>query len=283
MAIFIFLFSLATLSVLICIALRPSVFKPLIRVAIDAPSFELDEQHVLSRTSDHVLYGGRSNVSVVVFLIGGAFLYNDFASHYGLSNELGARLAAKRINLLMLRYPVRFDNTVHDAMLFLNDLLKKYALCYKICHMLGFSAGALLAGMFVRKERSRTLADLIKVPQIGLDVRSYVGICGLYDSQFDNAIVTNLFDAYIMRGTPEHKRYHCRELGIPAFIVSSTRDILFAQTQRYAEAQPCTYKIFDVDLPHGFVQCVNLTETQEALRLIVDFIVGSNTKKDFND
>lgn len=269
-----FFFSLAVLGVLIAITLRPSPLKPLIRLAIAAPSYALDRQYVVSQDSDHVLYGEPKNASVAVLLIGGAFLFNDFKSHYGLSNALGGRLVTHGVDLLMLRYPVRFNHTVHDAMLALNTLLQRHVLRYKSCHMIGFSAGALLAGVFARKERSRAFSDLIAVPQIGLPtVKSYVGICGLYDVRFDNSMLTQLFEFYILTGTPEYKRYNCRELGVPVYLVSSEHDALVSQTRRYIETEPCNYKIFAERLPHTFMQCINLSQTQDALTLIVKFIV----------
>lgn len=270
--IFIFLISIALLLLISYYAIRPEPLKPLIRLAIRAPVYELDAGVTVSSGDDYVLYGRADNQSVAVFIIGGAFLFNDFSSHYGFANYLSRRLEASGVNLLMIRYPVRFKNTIYDAMMKINELLKTHALRYKSCQMIGFSAGSLLAGTFVRKEKSKALADLLKVPRIGLTVRSIVGICGLYDVVFDNEILTSLFDFYIMSGTPQSKRYNCQNLGIPSFVVSSKYDMLVKQTTRYAQTEPCSTKIYAERLPHAFVQCINLPQAQDAAKLIGEFI-----------
>lgn len=270
--VFIFLFTLVVLGALIYIALRPSPLKPLIRLALASPTYELDKKHVISSDNTHIMYGNSKNESLAILLIGGAFIFNDFTSHYGMSNSLADLLINQKINLLMLRYPVRFSNTVYDAMISINDSLRTHATRYKQCHMIGFSAGALLAGMFIRKEQSRALANLIKVPQIGISARTYVGICGLYDVNFDNEIISKLFGFYIMKNTPEYKRYNCRELNIPTFLISSINDILVGQTRQFVETQQCSYKLFKEKLPHAFIQYINLPQAQEALKLISEFI-----------
>nr|WOJ45412.1 GrBNV gp19-like protein [Apis mellifera nudivirus] len=272
--VFIFLFTLVVLGLLIYIVLRPAPLKPLIRLALASPTYELNRTHVISSDNTHILYGSSQTERLAILLIGGAFLFNDFTSHFGMSNTLADLLIGQKINLLMLRYPVRFTNTVYDAMISINNSLRVHATRYKQCYMIGFSAGALLAGVFIRKEQSRALANLIKVPQIGISARAFVGICGLYDVNFDNDIISKLFGFYIMKNTPEYKRYHCRDLTIPTFLISSTNDILIGQTRQFVETQQCTYKLFNEKLPHAFIQYINLPQSQEALKLISEFVIA---------
>lgn len=282
------LITLFVLGTLILLFIFPVPAKPLLYHAFYSPLYELrdsDADVTVERRNDYTIYraadGKRQNERLIVVVIGGAFLFNNLRTHYGFSNLLHKHTSKDGYDLMVVRYPVRFRSTMRDMMLSLNKSLDN-ALRYRIHHAIGFSAGALLAGTFVRKEDDRTYAERIRVPQIGLRFASFVGLCGLYEPTFDVQLFTRLFSFYVARGTPNAKLYSCYGLKIPRLVVSSNRDILYAQTEKYLRSEPDVQrKIFTDKLPHSFVQMVNLPESITTIDLVAKFVknVDKTTKK----
>lgn len=270
---------------LILLLIFPLPAKPLLYHAFYSPVYEprdSDSTVTVERRNDYTLYRAtdeqRQNERLIVVLIGGAFLFNNLRTHYGFSNLLHERASKDGYDLMVVRYPVRFRNTMRDMMLSLNKSLSE-VLRYRVYHAIGFSAGALLAGTFVRKEDDKAYAEKIRVPQIGLRFSSFVGLCGLYEPVFDVQLFTRLFSFYVSRGTPGAKLYTCYGLRIPRFVVSSNQDILYAQTVKYLRSEPdVRRKIFDKRLPHSFVQMINLPESVETIDLIAQFIQSVDAK-----
>lgn len=273
------LITVFVLGSLILLLIFPVPAKPLIYHAFHSPMYELrdsDADTTVELRNDYAIYraanGKRQNERLIVVLIGGAFLFNHLRTHYGFSNLLHERMRRDGYDLMVVRYPVRFRSTMRDMMLSLNKSLSD-VLRYRVCHAIGFSAGALLAGTFIRKEAEKEYAEKIRVPQIGLRFDSFVGLCGLYEPTFDVQLFTRLFTFYVSRGTPGAKLYTCYGLKIPRLVVSSSHDILYAQTLKYVRSEPDVQrKIFNNKLPHSFVQMVNLPESRETIDLVVEFI-----------
>ena len=216
--------------------------------------------------------------NVIVFFIGGSFLFQDLTSHYGIGNKLYELMGPKNFDVMLVRYPVRFGSTLQQSMLSINKTLSEIILKYKEFYAIGYSAGALLASVFIQKELDIDYSSKIKVPQIGLTFRKLIGICGLYYPVFvNNAILTRLFRFYILRSTVSPSMYTVTSAleSIPKLVISNTTDFLYAQTAKFIQTIPNTaYKIYtNTQLNHTFIENVDLVESQDAFVLMQKFIL----------
>lgn len=275
-----------TLILLVClvsIIIRPTPLKILFRRLQPAADYAPHEDAQIN--ARYTLYqhkqlqrqqrlGGISKNLVVCF-IGGAMITCNRNCVYGALNYLYEHLTDTNNNtydLLVFEYPTRFESTLHQTMLSINETLSEFT-NYKRVHAIGFSVGAMLAGAFYQKESNKMISEAMNVPQIGMTFTSFVGICGLYETVFAAEILTKLFKFYILRNTPATINYTCYGMNIPRFIISSTSDFLYSQTSKFIHEQPVAYKIYKSQtLPHSFLQYINLPEARDALDRIIAFI-----------
>lgn len=265
--------------VIIYTILRPDIIKPLLFKFAYTGDYE--PLPIARSVGNYTWYrdeqsGNWKHRDLIVIVIGGAFMLQSLKSYYGIANAMYTSMSGQGYDVVVVQYPVRFKHTIQQAMLSLNETLKDIALTYKACHFIGFSAGALLAGTFIRKERNEQLARAIKVPQIGLRVDSFTSICGLLYANFENDILNALFNFYVMRGTASAKSYHAQALNVPTFLISSQNDILHKQTIRYVRSEQCESKIYKYKITHLFVQLINLKESQECIKEMIKFIRKSS-------
>lgn len=216
--------------------------------------------------------------NLIVFFIGGSFLFQDLTSHYGIGNKLYELMGPKKIDVMLMRYPVRFASTVQQSMLSINKTLSDVMLKYKEFYAIGYSAGSLLASVFIQKELDADYSSKIKVPQIGLSFKKFIGVCGLYYPVFmNNTMLTKLFRYYILRSTVNPSMYTVTSLmeSIPKLVISNTTDFLYAQTAKFIQTTPNTaYKIYtNTKLNHTFIENVDLAESKDAFELIQKFIL----------
>lgn len=215
---------------------------------------------------------------LIVFFIGGSFLFQDLTSHYGIGNRLYEIMGPENFDVMLVRYPVRFASTLRESMLSINKTLSDVMLRYKEFYAIGYSAGALLASVFIQKELDSRYASKIRVPQIGLSFRKFIGICGLYYPIFmNNKILTRLFKYYILRGTVSADMYTIISSmeSIPKLVISNTTDFLYDQTVKFIQTLPNTaYKIYtNTDLHHTFMEHIDLVESKDAFELIRKFVL----------
>jgi len=262
----------------------PIFVKPFVRKIFKAPTYEINPDGRIIN-DNLVIYKRDGNRKALIIFIGGAFLFNNLQTHYGYANELFAR-AKNEYDVIMFKYPTRYNttfrdiirfkltNTMKDMLLQINDTLKPYVMNYNTFHAISFSAGALLAGTFARKEQDAKYAETIKVPAIGLRFATLSVYCGLYETVFDSDTLTKTFAFYMGRNTPGANIYSCYKLDIPKYVVSATNDILYPQTAKYAKLEPrVTYRIFNKQkLSHVFPQIVDLEETKLILDETLKFI-----------
>lgn len=309
---FILLSILLTIGVLYTLY-TPIIIKPIIRKFINSTYEPLNEASVIEKSDNYILYGGRTTSQITttekssttnkykpqnltayefyapnnnkrenddskklaVFFIGGSFLFNDLASHYGIGNKLYEMMGGK-CDLLLLRYPIRFKNTLQQAMLEVNKSLAKFQTKYTKFYAIGYSAGALLATIFIQKEENLQYAKQINIPQLGLKFEKFVGICGLYYPEFtNNPLLTKMFKFYILRGTQSGKLYTTYDKlmeSTPKFLLSTTGDFLYKQTIQIINTQPnVSYKIYtNGDLNHTFIE--NSKLNTDALLVIKNFL-----------
>ena len=271
------LLSFLIIAFIIYTILRPNIIKPILRKF--ATSGDYDPLPIAKRFPDYTLYSALTdnklrNRDLIVIFIGGAFIIQSISSYYGVANQLYSAMS-KTHDVMVVQYPVRFSHTIQESMISLNSTLAKEAIRYKSCHFVGFSAGALLASMIIRKEKDQQLAKTIQVPQIGLHISSMVSVCGLLYTIFNSDIVNRLFNYYILNKTQSAKSYQAQNLNMPTLLISCKNDILYNQTLKFAQTEQCKVKMFNNKLSHMFVQMINLKESKESVLEIISFIKNS--------
>jgi acetyl esterase/lipase len=279
------------LAFIIFTLIRPVVFKPIIYSLTYIGDYAPFDK-VTTIKEDYTLYSSSSSgnkigisrdIDLIVVVIGGAFLFKNIKSYYGFTNtlyELATKSRKSKYDLLILRYPVRFENTLHEAMLAINRILTEIeAIRYRATHMIAFSAGALLTGTFIRKENNASLSRQINVPQLGIRIDSFVSVCGMLHNRFDNELLNWLFDRYIFSGTPKIKNYSCYGINAPTLVISSKSDLLYDQTTKFIQQEPCETKIYPEKISHSFVQMIHLPQSEDAIKNIMKFIEAKTDKK----
>lgn len=262
-------FTVLILFLLIRFLWKPVYIKTILNKLSDPIEYNLHENAKIQK--NYILYSKEGNKNLTIIFHGGAFLFSDFKNAYGFSNSLYEHL--KTFDILIFQYPVRFDFTIEQAMIAINDILKNFINRYDNYTAIGVSAGVLLMGTFLQKEMNKDVAQKICVPQIGLNISKFVAINGVFDTNFNNSVLNKLFSFYIMRGTSSIKNYSCYNLSVPKLIISNTYDFLYEQTKNYIKTEQCSLKIFqNKNLDHRFIFYQNLNETNIAIKSISSFL-----------
>lgn len=213
---------------------------------------------------------------LLVWFHGGAFMFSNRRNSYGLLNRLYARIKSE-YDIVVFDYPVRFSNTIHDTMLSINRTLSQFIGKYDEFYCGGLSAGTLLMGAFMKKEADPHVASAIQVPVIGMKFYGAIGVCGLYDTQFDSSLLNSAFDFYIMRNTPKPHLYSCYNSGVPFLVLGAVADYLYPHTHRFVLTEPSEYFIYNnPNLPHTFPLLNNLVESKDCVRRISEFLMKKN-------
>lgn len=271
------LFSIIVIIIIIIFISYPAPIKNMISQMHIAPIYNLNTAYGKEFKEDgYTLYSGNSNnnQNLLVWFHGGAFLYSDRKTAYGFLNKL-YELIKDYCDILVFDYPVRFSNTVRDSMLRCNYIIKKFIFKYTSFYCGGMSAGCLLMGTFIKKETIRGVAEKIKVPVIGVIFKAMIGLCGVYEPNFNNSkLLNSAFDFYIMSGTPSADLYTCYGLNLDKLIVGAISEYLYQQTYKYANTEPCTKIIYqNKNLTHSFPLLLNTPESKECIKSIADFLI----------
>lgn len=275
--IFSILVSILILSVLVLIVLFPEPIKPLISALV--PNIEYQQNDNAKLIGKTTLYSNptSNHDKLIVVFIGGCGLFSNRNNFYGMTNVMN-ELMGSNYDILLFEYPVRFKNTILETMLAINKILVDY-IHYTTIHAVGVSFGSLLAGAFCQKEAFISKALAMKVPQIGMRFASLSAVSGVLDCSFSAQLMTSLFNFYIMRNTPGILNYTCYGLQIPRLVISATTDFLVAQTTRFIQNEVGQYKIYNSkNLPHAFIQYINLEEAIDAIGRIRDFILNIDSR-----
>lgn len=266
------LLAIAIVVLLIYVAIKPTPIKYLIRKM--RPCAEYQANRAAKITKNYTFYSkvNSTHQRLIVVIMGGSGMFSNLKAIYGITNWLFDR-CGDDYDIVTFQYPTRFKNTIHDAMLSINESLLDF-IHYPVVDVVGVSFGVLLAGAFYQKESSQKKANEMKIPQIGIRFRSMVALCGLFDLRFSSSLVETLVKHYIMKHVPAKNNYTCYGIDIPKLVISARSDFLIAQTIRYCQSEAnLDYKIFDSNfLPHAFCQFVNMSEAEEALELTVQFL-----------
>lgn len=269
---------------LVLFAVWPVPVKPLLKRAFPTPTYEPSAaMTVLGPYS--AFYGDVTlrKANLVVIVVGGSFLLSNLATHYGFVNALHDRIG-DRFDALLVSYPTRFRNTIRDMMLSINESVAQHAgqpssvdgkrNAYRAYHAIGFSAGALLAGTYERKERDDKYANEIQVPRIGAPLTTFVTVCGLLVPSFDVSLYDAIYRLYIARGTPNWDRYSCYGMQIPRLVVTASSDLLADQSVRYLSSQAAEDLAFrePPKLPHTFAQNMDLPQAKQVVERVAKFL-----------
>lgn len=225
-----------------------------------------------------------NNENLIIWFNGGAFLYSDRSVCFGFLNNLYLKLD-KKFNILIFNYPVRFKNSIYDAMLHINNLFNeklKLQEKFKNFYGIGMSAGALLMATFQQKETKLEISKKIQIPQIGLKFKSLVSICGVLSStNFNNKFLNQLFKFYIMSKTPNYQEYSMYNLSpdTPKLLISWEKDFLYSQTISFLQTESnCQSLIFSAKknpyLNHQFIEFLNFPETEETVKKVANFLIS---------
>lgn len=278
------LFLTALITVFVIVALvvfvcRPTPIKYAIRQLHHSPDYEANPT-TAQVTQKYTLYthpNSKHDKLIVVFM-GGCGLFSRLKSIYGITNYLDEKLGGDgtgNYDVVTFCYPTRFQHTVLQSMLSINESLQDFV-GYSSIHAIGVSFGALLAGAFYQKEAQKHVSDSMQIPQIGMHFKSFVGLSGLYELNFNVRLVTALADYYIMRNVPAKRSYSCYNMKIPKMVVSCISDFLIAQTVKFCQTEQASTqcKIYRTsNLPHAFMQFLNIPETIETLDEVANFIL----------
>jgi len=222
----------------------------------------------------YTIYKNGKSESLLVWFTGGAFLFCNRESNYGLLNKLNYNLTD--CDILIFDYPVRFSATIHDTLQGANTVLKEFSGKYKNYIAAGYSAGVLLMGTFYRKEKSLDLAQRLKTEQIGIEFNCLISINGLYDTELSNTIMNNAFHFYIIRGTEDHHLYSMYNIAgeVPKLIIGTQHGFLYTQTEKFIHYNKCEkILIFTNDkLSHLFPMDITKPETKIIINEISTFI-----------
>lgn len=262
------LLSLVLITLVVYFLITPQPVVPLIFALFPDASYPIHTDAI--ERDNYTLYTTTTNSKLLVWFNGGAFLASDRTQTYGFLNKLYDRLEG--FDILVFDYPVRFKSTIKQTMLAINKTLSQF-LNYKEYHAGSLSAGSLLLGAFCQKETSPMISKEMQVPQIGITFQSFIGVSGLYETQFYSEILTSMFKFYIMRNTPGYKYYTAYGLNIPKLIISCKNDFLYLQTLKYIAMEPNENIIYEnPNLTHGFCLWLNHKESFDVIDSIVDFI-----------
>lgn len=219
------------------------------------------------------LYFRSGNSKLLVWFIGGSFIFSQRDQVYGFLNKLFDKIGHE-FDILTFQYPVRFKYTLQQSMLAINDILKDYILQYDEHYAGSMSAGTLLLGAFCQKEKSVKVAKDIGVPQIGLQFKKLISICGLFEPEFNSSLLNGIFNFYIARGTPGIKYYSFYNLSPDKLVIGSVSDFLYQQTLKFISTEKCTFRIFtNPQLGHVFCKLLNYAESLDTIDMISKFLV----------
>lgn len=244
------------------------------------PTYEYKVSNMAHETANYTLYHRAENKKLVIVFNGGAFLFSNRRCIYGLLNYMFDDLhLSDTMDIVVFDYPVRFNYSVYESMLAINRVLKNFVGQYETFYGFGFSAGTLLLGTFIAKESTKETSVKLNIPQIGIKIKCFVGINGVYSTVFDWNLQNKLFAYYIMNDTPSSNLYTCYNLsGVPKLIISNKFDFLSKQTEKFLQSESADSVIYtNKNLPHNFVSLINLTETKDTAYRIVDFLLKQTT------
>lgn len=263
--------SLFFLIIVALFVITPMPLKFVIQQLTTGPRYPVSPNAV--ETNDYTLYTRPNNDNLLIWFNGGAFLFSEKKTTYGLLNQINDLLL--NFDILVFNYPTRFTYTVYESLMGCNKIISNFIGSYKNYYSGGYSAGVLLMGTFIRKENDLATAQQLQIPQLGINIKAAVCVNGLYDTRLTNRIVNQLFKTYILRGTDHIQLYSMYNLSLPKLVIGAYSEFLNNQTKRFLQYEyvDVESKIYDnPSLTHLFPLYNDVAESKDAVARIVKFL-----------
>ena len=219
-----------------------------------------------------------ANQRLLLVFIGGGFIYNLKENYYPFCDAL-CTSGSNNFDILIFNYPTRFENNLHQTMLAINSILKKYHKAYSEFYGLGISAGALLCGTFIAKETSERISTALAIPAIGLQISKFIALDGLLDiNNLTAKSVINflLFKLLIVKNVENSYLYNCNNIPetVNKLLITTDSDFLFrSQTKLYSAVNTEKMVLENTShLRHCFFQNLSHPETKKIIMKINSFL-----------
>ncbi|KAG8362513.1 GbNV_gp19-like [Fopius arisanus] len=276
--IFIWIIPAIVVLVPIVLVINPQPLIPFLAKYLNLPEWDPSPEAVVKE--NYTLYASDGKQKMIAVFTSDLFVLNDLKTTYGFTNELYSRVKDD-FDVVVLKYPLRMKSSLRDSIVHFGETLCKDFLHYRYWHAISFSTATLLTGTFMHKERDATFSRQIEVPQVGIKFSSFVGICGVYNTQYNNGIIDALFKFYILKNSTRGHLYSCYDPQVPTLLLSSQSDLFISQTRQFVAAHSCRIEMYPRDLPHLFMKLIDQKESQNGMNKIVEFIKQAQEQGDF--
>lgn len=277
------------------------IFKPtpvqsfMKKILIPVTNFELDTTQHTMNTHTHEKHNRSLNVyhlvtngidvnsrarTLLIWFHGGCFVIEDPANVMPFMGLI-KRKAPDNLDILIFDYPLPFDVTIDDTLIYIHDMLlsffEDWSETYDSVFIGGDSAGSFLGLKTLEIENSESFRGALGIANpIGMHIGGFIGICGFYDVTFhNNTIASFCFQSYVMRGVSNKTKYQQMHLLHRMLLMTSKNDFLLSQTRNFFEKNRQRGELVVYDTPntfHGFIGNTTLAETHNAVDKILLFI-----------
>lgn len=218
--------------------------------------------------------GGKVSTSCLIWFHGGCFIQEEPTNVLPFLEVLSSD-----INVYTFDYPLPFDFTLDETLLYINKNLRKFfdTTPHDKYFVGGDSAGTFLAQKTYEQEITQVheLPGRFLLPELSM-VHAFVGVCGFYDMKFGNNKIGELvFNFYVLRGVENKKKYQTTISFPNNLLITSSSDFLNRQTIIYNDMHRSRSILVSYTTPnsiHCFIASTFLPETRRAANEILDFI-----------
>lgn len=275
--------TLTVIVILILLTMYPVPLKYVIKKYTKGPRYDKNENAL--EVDEFTLYQNETvpnkpNALLICFN-GGAFLFSEKKTMYGLLNKISDSVQDYNIDILVFNYPIRFKYTIHDSLVGCNEVISKvlkiYNGRYQRFYGLGYSAGVILMGAFQRKETVSGVSRSLNIPILGVKLSAMICINGLYSLDLYNKLINQLFKWYIVRGTALQQYYSAYKLeDTPKLIIGAEYEFLYAQTHLFLNSEPTSKSLIfnNKELTHLFPLYYETSESQQCVSEIASFLIN---------
>lgn len=218
----------------------------------------------------------KSSKTCLIWFHGGCFIQEKP------SNVLPfLEMLSQDMNVYTFDYPLPFDFTLDDTLVYINKNLKDFFNEYSFDTYAigGDSAGTFLALKLYEFQTIKTDLYLEPLPEL-LNVQKFVGVCGFYDMTFGgNKMGEMAFNFYVLRGVSNKKKYISNVSYPNNLLLTSSSDFLNRQTTVFNDKFRNVSDLISYTTPnsiHCFIASTHLPETARAHREIALFINDGN-------
>lgn len=216
---------------------------------------------------------------VVVWIVGGSFMFADKRAAIGTANYLRRKMTDSiNADSIVVDYPVAFNVNLKTMIISLQQTLKEAVEPYDYVHYVAYSAGVYLLLNVLRLENESSLATRVGIPPVGLKSNSASLCNGFYDTKnISSRILQFLFNTYIAREYTNTKYFGIGVLDIPHTIYTNKNDFLVSQSAAYAsinqKRSDVVYRYSTDDkISHGSLQYPYLEETDLMLNNTINYL-----------